>query len=91
MKCLVVVDVQNDFITGALGTEEARLMLPRLLKKVREFEGDIYLTQDTHTEEYLKTQEGENVACSSLHSRNGRLAFPGRIGTAPAGTEGQGL
>lgn len=57
-KVLIVVDVQNDFVSGVLGTPEAHRMLPVLLKKVRDFEGTVILTQDTHTAEYLHTQEG---------------------------------
>ena len=48
MKCLVVIDVQNDFVTGSLGTAEAVEMLPRLLEKMRSFEGAILMTIDTH-------------------------------------------
>lgn len=55
---LIIVDVQNDFVTGALGTAEAQQMLPRLLKKAGQFDGEIFLTQDTHSEDYLNTQEG---------------------------------
>ncbi len=55
---LVVVDVQNDFVDGVLGTPEAQRMLPALLEKVRNFNGTVILTQDTHTTEYLNTQEG---------------------------------
>ena len=44
MKCLVVIDVQNDFVTGSLGTAEAVEMLPRLLEKMRSFEGAILMT-----------------------------------------------
>ena len=58
MKCLVVIDVQNDFVTGSLGTAEAVEMLPRLLEKMRSFEGAILMTIDTHEENYLDTQEG---------------------------------
>ena len=58
-KYLIVVDVQNDFVTGALGTEEARRMLPALLKKTENFSGEIWVTQDTHGENYLDTQEGK--------------------------------
>ena len=58
MKCLVVIDVQNDFVTGSLGTAEAVEMLPRLLEKMRSFEGAILMTIDTHEENYLETQEG---------------------------------
>ncbi len=61
-KALVIVDVQNDFVDGALGTKEAREMLPRLVEKlkkvVEEKSADIYFTVDTHKENYLETQEG---------------------------------
>ncbi|HSK69027.1 MAG TPA: isochorismatase family cysteine hydrolase [Candidatus Limnocylindria bacterium] len=55
---LIVVDMQNDFISGALGTPEAREMLPRAVEKVRSFQGPVLFTRDTHPEHYLKTREG---------------------------------
>lgn len=58
---LLVIDMQNDFIDGALGTEEAQAIVPAVLKRVREFEGDILYTRDTHFETYLETQEGKNL------------------------------
>lgn len=61
MKALVVVDVQNDFVSGSLGTKEAQEMLPRLMKKVEAFEGALFVTLDTHDEDYLQTQEGHNL------------------------------
>ncbi len=61
MKALVVVDVQNDFVSGSLGTKEAQEMLPRLMKKVEAFEGALFVTLDTHGEDYLQTQEGHNL------------------------------
>lgn len=60
-KKLIIIDAQNDFITGSLGTEEARQMLPHLLDKAREFSGEILMTQDSHTEDYLSTQEGRTL------------------------------
>ena len=64
-KALVVVDVQNDFVDGALGTKEAQEMLPRLVEKLErvtsEGSTDIFFTQDTHGENYLETQEGKNL------------------------------
>ena len=47
-KLLVVVDMQNDFITGVLGTKEAAAIVPEVVRLVREFEGDIIFTRDTH-------------------------------------------
>lgn len=57
-KVLVVVDLQNDFVSGALGTPEAQAIVPKVVEKIREFPGDVYFTQDTHGEDYLDTQEG---------------------------------
>lgn len=61
MKVLVVVDMQNDFIDGALGTKEAREILPRVVEKVRGFCGKVVFTRDTHGENYLQTQEGRRL------------------------------
>lgn len=61
MKALIVIDVQNDFVTGSLGTKEAVEMLPRLLRKVEAFDGALFLTKDTHEENYLETQEGSKL------------------------------
>ncbi len=60
-KVLVVVDMQNDFITGALGTKEAQAIVPNVCEKIKNFEGAVYFTQDTHGKEYLETQEGKNL------------------------------
>ena len=56
---LIVVDVQNDFVTDALGTAEAQAALPAMVEKVRGFEGQVVFTKDTHDERYLETQEGK--------------------------------
>lgn len=62
-KALIIVDMQNDFVSGALGTKEALEMLPRLVEKlnraVDEGQTDLIFTQDTHGEDYLDTQEGK--------------------------------
>lgn len=55
---LVIVDMQNDFIDGALGTAEAVAIVPKVAQKIRAFEGEVLFTQDTHGENYLETQEG---------------------------------
>ena len=61
-KILVVVDMQNDFIDGSLGTPEAEAIVDRVVAKIKEYpEGCIYATRDTHQEDYLQTQEGENL------------------------------
>lgn len=59
MKVLVVVDMQNDFINGSLGTPEAQAIVGNVAKKISEFNGElICLTKDTHQPNYLDTQEG---------------------------------
>ncbi|MCD8353862.1 MAG: cysteine hydrolase [Clostridiales bacterium] len=61
MNYLILVDVQNDFVDGALGTAEAQEMLPRLVEKVRQFDGTLLVTKDTHGADYMDTQEGRNL------------------------------
>ena len=61
MKILVVVDMQNDFIDGALGTAEAVGIVDRVAEKIRNFDGKVIYTRDTHAADYLKTQEGKNL------------------------------
>ena len=61
-KILVVVDMQNDFIDGALGTSEAAAIVENVKLKIREYRPeDIFATMDTHGPDYLKTQEGRNL------------------------------
>ncbi|HIQ99418.1 MAG TPA: cysteine hydrolase [Candidatus Scybalocola faecavium] len=60
-RMLVVVDMQNDFIDGALGTAEAKAIVPKVIRKIRDFKGQIFYTRDTHDENYLETQEGKNL------------------------------
>lgn len=62
MKILVVVDMQNDFISGSLGTKEAQTIVPKVIAKIKEYEKDcIYFTMDTHDDTYLTTQEGKKL------------------------------
>ena len=58
---LIVVDMQNDFIDGALGTAEAVAIVDRVADKIRGFDGEVIFTRDTHPETYLDTQEGKNL------------------------------
>lgn len=60
-KILVVVDMQNDFINGALGTSEAQSIVNNVADKIKSFDGDIYYTRDTHDVDYLETMEGKNL------------------------------
>ena len=58
-KTLIVIDCQNDFIDGALGTKEAQAIVPNVIQKIADWDGDIICTLDTHTENYLDTKEGK--------------------------------
>lgn len=64
MKTLIVVDMQNDFIDGSLGSKEAQAIIPDVKKKIKEYSdrGDmIIFTRDTHNEGYLNTAEGRKL------------------------------
>ena len=58
---LVVVDMQNDFIDGVLGTKEAVGIVPLVKDKITNFSGKVFFTRDTHQDNYLSTQEGRNL------------------------------
>ncbi|MBR6785203.1 MAG: cysteine hydrolase [Clostridia bacterium] len=60
-KLLIVVDMQKDFVDGALGTAEAVAIVDNVVKKIENFDGDIIATYDTHPENYMDTQEGKNL------------------------------
>lgn len=58
-KLLIVVDMQKDFVTGPLGTKEAEAIIPKLADFIQKFDGKKIYTLDTHTSDYLETQEGQ--------------------------------
>ncbi|MGM9958184.1 MAG: cysteine hydrolase family protein [Erysipelotrichaceae bacterium] len=60
-KILIVVDMQNDFVSGSLGTAEARGIVTKLRAKLDSFDGDVIFTRDTHNEDYLGTNEGKHL------------------------------
>jgi len=60
-KILVVVDMQNDFIDGALGSAEAASIVKGVAERVDEFSGEVIFTRDTHFENYLSTAEGKKL------------------------------
>lgn len=71
-KILVVVDMQNDFIDGALGTKEAQAIVDNVVKKIEDFDGAIYVTYDTHFEDYMETNEGKNLpVCHCVRDTKG--------------------
>ena len=64
MKVLCIIDMQKDFIDGALGTKEAQAIVSNVAKKLAEARanGDkVIFTRDTHTADYMNTQEGKNL------------------------------
>ena len=61
MKILVVVDMQNDFIDGALGTAEAVAIVPAVKALIEGFDGKVLFTRDTHFENYMQTEEGKHL------------------------------
>lgn len=66
-KILIVIDVQNDFVTGSLGTPEAQAVVPNIVKKVEEYrsrDDAIIFTTDTHYDDYLETSEGKKLPVS---------------------------
>lgn len=60
-KALIVVDMQNDFIDGSLGTAEAKAIVPNVVELIKKFDGPIYVTRDTHQDSYLDTLEGRRL------------------------------
>ena len=63
-KVLIVVDMQNDFVSGSLGSEAAQAIIPNVRKKIEEYEnrGDtVIYTQDTHGKNYFDTNEGKHL------------------------------
>lgn len=60
-KILIVVDMQNDFIDGALGSSEAVAIVPYVKELIERFDGKVFFTRDTHSEDYMQTQEGKNL------------------------------
>lgn len=75
-KLLVIVDMQNDFVDGALGFNSASSIIPYILSKIQEFKEekqDIVYTLDTHYEDYLNTEEGKNLPI--LHCLKGSKGY----------------
>lgn len=60
-RFLVVVDMQKDFVDGALGSAEAVAMVPDAVREIERFDGEIFATFDTHFEDYPDTAEGKKL------------------------------
>lgn len=86
-KILIVVDMQKDFVDGALGTAEAVAILPAVARKIKDFEGDIYVTYDTHFEDYLETDEGKNLPVAHCIKGTDGWELHGEVKAALEGRE----
>ena len=58
---LIVIDMQNDFIDGALGSKEAEAIVADVAREIEDFSGEVIFTRDTHGDNYLQTQEGKRL------------------------------
>ena len=90
-KFLIVVDMQKDFIDGALGTQEAQAMVPAAAARIRECKAAGYTliaTLDTHEEDYMETREGKNLPVphcikgSEGHKLYGKIARVSKFASA---------
>lgn len=74
-RFLVVVDMQKDFVDGALGSKEAVAIVPAVVEKIKAFKGEIFVTFDTHFSDYLETREGRflPVPHCIVHTEGWRL------------------
>lgn len=96
-KLLVVVDMQNDFITGSLGNKDCEAIVPNVAKKIRDAVADDYdvvFTMDTHNQDYLKTQEGQKLPVQHcIDGSNGwflELSIENELHKAILGSEFEG-
>ena len=86
-RLLVVVDMQKDFVDGALGSPEARAIVPNVLDKVKAYQdaGDeVVFTLDTHFADYMDTMEGEETSGGPLCQGNAGVG----TGTGAQGSSG---
>lgn len=75
MRYLIVVDYQNDFVTGALANERAQEMYPRMRECISNFNGQVIFTKDTHFSNYLETQEGKNLPIPHCQTPEGKAIY----------------
>ena len=82
MNLLIVVDMQKDFIDGSLGTAEAQAIVPAVKERIVEAMGDrwqVIFTKDTHSIDYLKTQEGRNLPVMHCLRGSDGWQFPAEL------------
>lgn len=86
-KILVVVDMQRDFIDGTLGTKEAVAIVGRAVEEIAQFEGEIFVTMDTHQDNYLETAEGRKLPVAHCIRMTDGWLLHERVSKALAGKE----
>lgn len=83
-KVLIVIDVQNDFVTGSLGTPEAQAIIPNVKEKFDKYKNNndyVIFTKDTHDSDYLDTAEGKKLPEHCMHGTHGWEIVEGNIST----------
>ncbi|MBO5969824.1 MAG: cysteine hydrolase [Clostridia bacterium] len=79
-RTLIVIDMQNDFVTGPLGTEEAKAIVPQIKAKIDAYRStgdEVIFTRDTHTEDYMSTPEGKHLPVPHcIHNTEGWEVIP---------------
>ena len=86
-RFLVVVDMQKDFVDGALGTPEAVAIVPAVCEKIRSFEGEIVVTYDTHGADYMSTAEGKKLPVVHCVENTAGWQLDGQVAAALAEKE----
>lgn len=85
MKKLIIIDMQNDFITGSLANPDAEKIIPNIIEKMKEYnEKDIIYTLDTHYGDYLKTNEGKHLPI--MHCMSGTWGNKIDVNLRPSST-----
>lgn len=79
---LIVVDMQKDFVDGALGTKEAEAIVSNVVKKIEGFDGMVVATLDTHAASYLDTAEGKKLPVTHCVRQSEGWAFDSRVRAA---------
>lgn len=89
-KVLIVVDMQKDFINGALGTKEAQAIVQNVINKIKEYRAmgyEIIFTRDTHNENYMNTQEGKKLPVPHCYEGTEGWEINGEIKLVQADTD----
>lgn len=85
-KILALIDVQNDFIDGSLGSVKAQETLPNIVEKIKNWKGFVAATKDTHDKNYLQTNEGKNLPIPHCIKGTKGWEFPDAVNEALSNT-----